>query len=105
MLNAAEIALLLRTHPDRRAWTVLDVRRPERPSAWAVFVRAWAVNGFVLRPLPEVSFVAQELRDHLAGQGPLLLTGPTPPDDLLTALDGLPGTVVVTDRDGRLFRG
>src|SRR5437868_6850884 len=105
MLTTAEVALLLRLRPDRRAWTVLDLRAPDAPAAWFVFVRGWAADGFVLRRLPDVSFSPPDLVERLAGQGPVVLTGTTPRDDLLNTLSGLPGTEVITSRDGRLLRG
>jgi hypothetical protein len=93
MLTAAETLLLLRLLPDRRAWTVLDLRRPEQPSAWAVFVRAWAADGCVRRPLPSANPA------DLGGKEAVVVTGPTPPEHLSVPADAL----LVTDHDGRLF--
>jgi hypothetical protein len=106
MLTTAEAALLLRLRPDRRDAVVLDWRDLERPAAWKVILRAWAASGFVLQPLSDFPFAPPELLDRLDGQGPIVLIGPTPPSEhLLTSLSALPGTVVVTDRDGELLRG
>src|SRR5579884_2110162 len=98
MLTAAETVLLPRLRADRRAWTVVDLRNPDQPSARAVFLRAWAVGGCVRRPLPDTP---ADLLANLGGQAVIVLTGPTPPERPPLPSDAFR----VTDRGGRLFHG